>query len=325
MHRKIRVGLYGGNGHQIGDLLENSPYGEIVAFANVQLQGSSTNAVSYDSLDDLLADPRVELVSLCSPRRIEQAGDAIACLRAGKHVYAEKPAAFSDESLDAILDAARIAGLQFHEMADTVFRQPFYALREIVRAGKIGEIAQVWVQKSYRSHFGHRPQDEDVDGGLVRQCSIHAIRMIEHITGVQVSSVAALETSLGNSKPGKLKTAASLIMALENGGIATVIANYFNPAGFGSHGNDQVRIFGTLGMAEITDDGLHTRLIVEGEDLGPIDTSTEVEPFLVSYLKHLQGVCPMPMSLEEELHPLRIVNRAKLSATEVIPGKTHVS
>ncbi len=312
---RIGVGLYGGNGHQVSKLLENCPWGEVVGYAEFELPaGSHSNAVRHTSLDELLKDPQVQLVSLCSPRRVDQVSDAIACLKAGKHVYAEKPAAFTNESLDEILVVSKASGCEFHEMADTIIRQPYFALRELVRAGRLGEVVQVWAQKSYPLSIARRPQDEDVDGGLIRQCAIHSVRMIEHLTGLAVTSVEAIETSLGNSRGGGLRTAASLQLALENGGIGSVVANYWNPAGFGRHGNDQVRIFGTLGTAEITDDAQRSRLIVGDRDFGTIEANSPVEPFLHSYLKKLLGLGEMPMSLEEELRPLRVVNRAKQAA-----------
>lgn len=313
--KKIGVGLYGSNGHQVQGPLQDCPFGEVVAFAAFKQIGEiQGNATSHGSLAELLRDSRVDLVSLCSPRRVDQAADAIACLRAGKHVYAEKPAAFSDEALDEILEVAKAEGREFHEMADTIYHQPFFALRGIVRSGRLGEITQVWAQKAYSSSFDVRPQDEDVDGGLIRQCSIHAVRMIEHVTGLSITSVEAIETGLGNPHAGELRTAASLLLALENGAVGSVIANYYNPRGFGRHGNDQLRIYGTLGFAELTDDAQRSRLVIGSEDLGPIDSSAPVEPFFFSYLKRLLGLGEMPMSLEEELHPLRVVNRAKLTA-----------
>ncbi len=317
--KKIGVGLYGSNGHQVHGPLQDCPFGEVVAYAEFKHTSEvPESATSYGSLAELLRDARVELVSLCSPRRVDQAADAIACLRAGRHVYAEKPAAFSDEALDEILAVAEAEGREFHEMADTIYRQPFFALREIVRSGRLGEVTQVWAQKAYSSSFDVRPQDEEVDGGLIRQCSIHAVRMIEHITGLAITSVEAFETSLGNPHAGELRTAASLLLALENGAVGSIIANYYNPRGFGRHGNDQVRIYGTLGFAELTDDVQHSRLVLGNEDLGPIDDSAAVEPFFYSYLKKLLGLGGMPMSLEEELRPLRVVNRAKLSARTVV-------
>jgi predicted dehydrogenase len=312
MNRKIGVGLFGGNGHQVHHLLEGCAWGEVVAHA--AWDAPEGCGIRRNSLDELLADPAVELVSLCSPRRVDQPAHAIACLRAGKHVYAEKPAAFSDQALDEILAIADAEGREFHEMADTVFQQPFFALRECVRSGRIGTVVQVWAQKSYPANFDRRPQDEDVDGGLTRQAAIHAVRMIEHICGLRVNELDARETKLGNPLAGELRTASCLNMTLENGGLAAVVANYCNPRGFGRHGNDQVRVFGTKGIAEITDDGQRSRVVVGDEDLGPLDTSTAVESPFHTYLRKLLGLAEMPMSREEELHPLRVVSRAKAAA-----------
>jgi len=312
MNRKIGVGLYGGNGHQVDQLLADCAWGEAVAHAGWNAPEGC--GVRLELLADLLANPTVELVSLCSPRRVDQAADAIACLRAGRHVYAEKPAAFTNRELDEILTVADAEGREFHEMADTVMQQPFFALRELVRSGRIGTIVQVWAQKSYPANFDRRPRDENVDGGLTRQAAIHAVRMIEHIGGIRVTEVEARETKLGNTLSGELRTAASLDMALENGGLANVIANYCNPRGFGSHGNDQIRVFGTEGIAEITDGGKHTRAVVGNSDQGPLDVSTAVEPFFHTYLRKLLGLAEMPMTREDELHPLRVVNQAKAVA-----------
>ena len=79
--RKVKVGLYGTNGHQIQHRLTNHREAELVAVA-----GFDEHAVPdgvgevrrYDGLGALLEDREVELVSLCSPFRSEQAGHAIA-------------------------------------------------------------------------------------------------------------------------------------------------------------------------------------------------------------------------------------------------------
>ena len=314
MNRKIGVGLYGGNGHQVDHLLRGCPWGEAIAHAGWDPPPGAAGR-RCASLDALLADPAVELVVLCSPRRIDQAGDAIRCLRAGRHVYAEKPAAFTEERLDEILAVADAAGREFHEMADTVFHQPFFALRRLALSGRLGTIVQVWAQKSYPASLDRRPQDEDVDGGLIRQCAIHAVRMIEHGSGLRVSSVSAQETRLGNPREGQLRIAATLGLILENGALGSVVANYCNPRGFGGHGNDQMRIFGTAGMAEITDGGRRSRVVVGNDDLGPLDTAETVEPFFHTFLRSLLGLGAMPLTREEELHPLRVVNRARAAAT----------
>lgn len=319
MERKIRIGLYGSNGHQLHRKLGKHPDAELKAVCGLtaeQLKSAGCyregEVIFYDSLEELLKDDNLDLISLCSPKRKDQAQDAIACLKAGKHVYAEKPAVLSQEELDHVLAVAVQTGCEFHEMADTVFCEPYWSMRRLIQSGKIGEVVQVYVQKSYPLSVHTRPQDEVTDGGLIRWVGIHAIRFLEHITGVQVKTVHVCQTHLGNIRENEgLFTASSWAMTLENGGVASACVNYLNPKGFGQWGNETVRVFGTEGMIEVVDGKRSSHIYTQQGDEGVIDTShSDCEDFFDQYMAHLRYGTPMSMSLEEELHPLRVVLHA---------------
>lgn len=312
---KIGIGLYGTNGHQIQQLLERHPGAELLAAACVDpslltpSQRDNPDIVHYGGLDEMLEDRRVEVVSLCSPYRKNQAQDAIRCLKAGKHVYAEKPCALSEDELDEIIATAGQTGRRFREMSGTAGVQPYLSMAKLVEAGTIGEVVQVFAQKSY-PYFAGRPQDENVDGGLIRQAGIHAVRFVQQVAKRKVSSVSAVETRLGNPHPyGGLQMAASLLMRLDNGGVACAVVNYLNPAGFGSWGNEHLRIFGTSGFIEATDGGAGTRLVVGGKDWGEIDRSEPPRCDFDDFLAELAA--NGPFDPEEELHAVRVVIRAK--------------
>jgi predicted dehydrogenase len=317
---RIGVALYGGNGHQVQHLLVDHPKARLVAVAEldrVQLPQplrDQADVTYYGTLEEILADPRVALVSLCSPRRRDQAAHACAALLAGKHVYAEKPCAMTEEDLDQILATARQTGRSFHEMAGMAFEQPYLAMRDVVQSGVLGEIVQVFAQKSYPYH-DRRPQDEDVDAGLTAQAGVHALRMVEHVAGQHIAEIQAWETSLANPVPGGgLRMASSLMMRLENGGLASAVVNYLNPKGMGRWGNDHLRIFGTQGFVESTDGGDRTRLVVGDKDLGPLDTTAPTPDYVDRYLDALSGGAPMPLAPEEEVHPTRMTIHARQSA-----------
>lgn len=315
----LGVALYGKNGHQIQSLLEKHPEARVVAIAEMTRdslpQGlrNSAEIREYPTLEGLLGDSRVDIVSFCSPRRSEQAQQCIAALRAGKHVYAEKPCALTEDDMDAILLAAKQGNRIFHEMAGTAFEHPYLAMRQIMAAGTLGTVVQVFAQKSYPWHAA-RPCDEDVDGGLTTQAGVHAVRMIEHVAGVRVASVQAMQTTLGDPAGGLgLRMAAAMLLELENGGVASVIANYLNPRGIGRWGNEELRIFGSAGMLESTDGGTRTRLVVGNEDRGalPAGESRDYFDYMIAEIRRGE---PMPLTLEEELHPTRIVLQARDAA-----------
>jgi predicted dehydrogenase len=325
--KTIGVGLYGSNGHQLkAEKLAGSSQARLVAVAAVRQSALAESVRRYTTLDELIADPDVQLISLCSPRRADQARDAIRCLEAGKHVYAEKPSALTEGELDQILAAAERAGKEFHEMAGTAFAPNYAAMRRLVHAGAVGEVIQVFVQKSYR-YGTMRPQDEAIDGGLFLQAGIHAARMIEHVAGVRIKTITGWETNFGSSEKGDGKIAGAAQIGLENGGIATIIINYLNPSNPQlPHGNETLRIFGTKGFIESVDGGARTRLVTATNSVEPLEPVPSLDYF-DAVLAHLATGAAMPLTLEEELHPLRMLIRAKekLRAEERSGGAPHAS
>ena len=317
--KKLKTAIYGVNGHQIWDALKTHPRILPIAAAGVpeeRLRGipayDGGEMRTYGTLEELLEKESPEMICLCSPRRRDQAKDAILCLEKGVAVYAEKPAALSEEELDGILAVSARTGVPFHEIADTAFFEPYYTAGKLIREGKIGEVVQVYVQKSYPQYFPNRPEDEDVDGGLTRQGGIHAMRFVEHTVGLRVVEATAMETQNGNRGKEGLRMASSWLLRLENGAVASACINYLNPMSFGLWGNETLRVFGTKGMLEITDGARHTHLYTEEGDMGEIDVShSDCVPFFDSFVDHLLTDAPMPMTLEEELHPLRSVIRVK--------------
>jgi len=314
MSKPIGIGLYGANGHQIQGLCAGRNDVRIVGVAAVP-PDMLPEVKRYGSLAELLADEDIDLVSLCSPMRAEQAAHAIACLLAGKHVYAEKPCALTEAALDEIIAVSAETGKIFREMAGTAFEEPYLSMGEIIRSGQIGRVIQIFAQKSYPYHDG-RPQDENMDGGLLLQVGIHAFRMIEHAAGQAIKDVTALETQMGNPLDGGLRMAATIQMTLENGGVATVLANYLNQRGHGAWGNDHFRVFGEKGFVESTDGGVKTRLVVGGDDRGALQTRAHVLSYFDMLIQTIQGKGDMPLTLQEELRPLRAAIRAKATCGE---------
>lgn len=320
---KLKVGIYGANGHQIWGFLEAYDRIEFTAAAGIpenrlekyKAYQNKTLKI-YETLDEMLEKGGIDLVCLCSPLRSEQAKDAVKALKANVSVYAEKPAALCEADLDMILEAEKTSEAEFHEIADSTFFEPYVSLRRLIKDGAVGEVVQVYVQKSYPNNFNGRPGDPNVDGGITRQAGIHAMRFLEHCCGIRIAKVNAFETNKGGpeAKPG-LITASSVSMTLENGGVASACINYFNPGSFGLWGNESIRVFGTKGVIEITDGGRRTHLWNDEGDKGEFASmNTKTKEFFEYLVEHLLDGTPMPFDSETELHPLRAVIRMKEAA-----------
>ncbi len=317
--KKIGLALWGINGHQIQNSFDANSGVELIGYGEIPAENMPEQyreCKKYVDFDELLNDEKVTMVSLCSAMRSQQAEQAIRAMRAGKHVYAEKPCALNESDLDALISTSKETGMIFREMAGSGYEQPYLTMQSIVQSGQIGEVVQVLAQKSYPWH-ANRPQDENIDGGLTCQVAIHAVRMVTQVADLHVVKVLnCVETLNGNPvEGGGCRIASSMTLQLENGAIATVIANYLNQTGFGSWGNEALRIFGTKGMVEATDGGTKTRLVIGDKDMGRLDTTTESQyNWYNLFVDCVNGKDNFPMPLEEELHPTRTVLRAKAMA-----------
>lgn len=321
----INIGLYGINGHQLPLNLPAAIRARVTAVAGYPTErldealGVGTPARrairEYATLDELLADPEVVLVSLCSPRRADQPAEALRCLRAGKHVLAEKPGAFTDAQLDELLEAARETGREFREMLNGSMLEPnVRAMRRLVNEGMLGTVVQVQAQKSYPWRDS-RPQDFDTDGGLIRQAGIHATRFIISATGLKITEVHATGTNLGNPGPGRMHMAAVVSMTLEDGALAALSLNYLNPPNFGSWGNEHLRVHGTRGMVESVDGFRRHRLYLPGRESTELPLSMDVATeYLEHYVNYLLDGTPFPTRRDEEIAALRAVIAAHESA-----------
>ena len=93
-----------------------------------------TDAKVYDSCEKMLADQKVDLVSICTPP-YTHAQLACACLEAGIHVVSEKPMAASLKECDDMLCAAKKSGKKLSVIAQNRFRTPVMNLKKTLMLG----------------------------------------------------------------------------------------------------------------------------------------------------------------------------------------------
>jgi predicted dehydrogenase len=151
---------------------------------------------AYADLDEILADPRVEVVHVTSPNDLH-ASQALAILDAGKHVVCEKPLAMTAGESAALVARAAATGL----VNATNFNIRFYPLNqhahELVTGGGLGEVRLVtgryfqdWLLLD--SDWNWRLQPER--GGALRavgDIGSHWLDLMTFVTGQHVAEVMA--------------------------------------------------------------------------------------------------------------------------------------
>jgi len=103
-----------------------------------QLMDTSSLA-KYEKLDDLLADPAIDLVDVCLPTHLHPE-TAIKALRAGKHVLVEKAIALSTADADAMVATAKQAGKLLMVAHVLPFFPEFSFAARAIREGLFGKL-----------------------------------------------------------------------------------------------------------------------------------------------------------------------------------------
>jgi predicted dehydrogenase len=146
------------------------------------------DAKVYASHKDILHDPSVDLVSICTPPYCH-AEIAIDFLKAGKHVIVEKPMAASLEECDAMIAAAAESGKVFSVIAQNRFRDPIANLKKILDSGLIGKVVHAQIDSFWwRGHSYYdlwwRGLWEKEGGGCTLNHAVHHIDMLGWMLGL---------------------------------------------------------------------------------------------------------------------------------------------
>jgi predicted dehydrogenase len=149
----------------------------------------------YSRLDELLADPDVDLIDVCTPTDLH-APTALAALRAGKNVLVEKAIALDTKDADAMVKAAARAGKLLMVAHVLPFFPEFAFAAAAVRDGTYGSLLgghfkRVISRPDWSADIG----DASKTGGPAIDLHVHDTHFIGLIAGVpeRVFSIGKVE------------------------------------------------------------------------------------------------------------------------------------
>ncbi len=148
MQNKLRLGVIGAGGifrgiHAQGWI--NHPEVEMVAICDVNRAGAEATAREYNiphvytDYHELLARDDIDMVDICTPN-VFHSDISIAALKAGKHVFCEKPDAVNPVEAQKMADAAKESGKVLMTMRNNRFRPVSQFLKQYIEEGKMGDI-----------------------------------------------------------------------------------------------------------------------------------------------------------------------------------------
>lgn len=141
---------------------------------------------------ELLKMPEIDIISVTTPDYYH-AEQAIAALKAGKHVICEKPMTLTLEDAEAIIKAVRETGKIFMTGHPTRFTPAFMLARKMIKRGDIGELFMV--ESEYAHNYRHSkgkdnwrvdPRRDPFIGG-----ACHAVDLVRWIVGEDIEDAFA--------------------------------------------------------------------------------------------------------------------------------------
>jgi len=178
-HRQVIVGFGGMGSWHARSIMEKVPEIEVYGAYDIRSEALENarklGLKTYASLDEVLADETVDLITVAVPNNFHKS-IAIAALRAGKNVVCEKPVTLNSAELEEIIAAQKETGKVFSIHQNRRWDKDFRIVKEAKEKGLLGKIYMVEskVQGSRGSMYGWRGHAIN-GGGMLLDWGVHLL------------------------------------------------------------------------------------------------------------------------------------------------------
>jgi myo-inositol 2-dehydrogenase/D-chiro-inositol 1-dehydrogenase len=273
---------------------------------------------------EVLADPEIDAVLICSSTDTHSP-ISVEAIKAGKHVFCEKPIDHDIDKIQEVIDALKDSKVKYQVGFNRRFDHNFEAVQSAVAAGKIGDIHVIKVT----SRDPEPPSAEyvKVSGGMFLDMTIHDFDMVRFLAGCNATEVyteAAVLVDPAIGEAGDVDTAV-ITLKMENGAIA-VIDNSRKAV----YGYDQrAEVFGSKGMVATGNDTASAAVISnENGVTGEVPLHFFLERYMAAYAKEVKcfidaivNDTDTPLGVMDGLEPVLMGLAAKKSMEEHRPVK----
>jgi predicted dehydrogenase len=154
---------------------------------NAREYASAKGFPLVDNLDAALADPKIDAIILATPHTAH-AEQIIACAKAGKHVFTEKPFTLTTESAKAALRACTAARVTLAVGYNWRFQPALQEMKRALTDGRLGKLLHMEgnfngpsVYRVGREHWRQNPE-EGPAGGMTGR-GVHVVDAMLYLAG----------------------------------------------------------------------------------------------------------------------------------------------
>ena len=267
----MKIGIIG-CGNIIGQyILHSAQFTDIIQIAAVADMDTTKAQEAAEKLGnpalaipvaELLANPEIDLViNLTPPKAHFVVAESV--LKAGKHVYNEKPLAITREEAQALMTLAEEKGLRIGCAPDTFLGAGIQTSLSVINQGLIGEPIAAFAQMAGHGMEAWHPNPEffyqygggpmfDV-GPYILTALIVLMGPVKRVTGSAKISfperTITAEGRAGTTFPVEVPTHLAGVLDFAQGATATIITSF----DMWPHNLPRVEIYGSLGTLSVPD------------------------------------------------------------------------
>ncbi|MBM4163390.1 MAG: Gfo/Idh/MocA family oxidoreductase, partial [Lentisphaerae bacterium] len=150
---------------------------------------------TYRTVEEMLRKSSVNLVTLITPHNTH-APLAMKCLKAGRHVVAEKPMAVTTAECDAMIAAAKRAKVVLSTYHNRHWDGIILGAMEQIRAGAIGDVVRIEMEMGRLA----KPRDwwrssKSISGGILYDWGVHLCEYILQMVDSDIAEVSGFTWS----------------------------------------------------------------------------------------------------------------------------------
>lgn len=273
---------------------------------------SRNNCAAYDTLDELVSLPEIDVICICTPSGIHL-DPAIKSIEAGKHCLIEKPLEVTLEKCDRIIEAANKAGVKTGVIFPSRFYEAGKQLKKALDEKRFGDLvlgdAYVKWNRSaeyYKSSAWRGTGEFDGGGALMNQ-GIHSVDLLQWYMG----PVESVQSVTANIRHKEIEVEDTIVSTLKfaNGALGTIeCSTAVFPGAL-----KRIEIMGTTGTAILEENNLIKWQFEKGtgEDeiilntmSGNITHGGVSNPADISFAGHQKQIEDFILSIDTGIKPL---------------------
>lgn len=252
MNKKVKILLIGvrGFGEKIANAITKTESLELSACFHPEKSVADEYALKYNcrsftDFETALNSSEIGAVALVTPNYLHYE-QIKACVKAGKHIFVEKPITNKVAEAEEVVKEAEEKNLCLMVGHNMRRNNAIRIMKRLIVAGKIGKIVSGEINMSHAGGMKQAPETwryykDKCPGGPLMMLGTHAVEISNYLFGPAINIKGILKKLYA---PTETEDTSAMLLDLENGGYCYIANNYNCP------GTHFVRAYGTEGILE---------------------------------------------------------------------------